>query len=87
VRPLGADGTETPDATVTLTADDVLLAKLPSPANAAVIDRDPVVFMAALHDAVEPLNVAEQRLVEPSDTAIVPVGEPAPGEVAATVAV
>ena len=64
------------------TADEVLDAKLPSPAYAAVMDFVPVLVDVSEH---WPTEIDAEQVADPSLTVTLPVGVPAPGPVTETV--
>jgi hypothetical protein len=65
----------------------VLVTKLVSPAYTAVIECDPTDSALVLNVAVPPLSVPVPIVVRPSLKVTLPLGVPAPGAVALTVAV
>lgn len=69
------------------TAELLLVLKLPSPPYDAVIECDAVLNALVVYVATPPLIVPVPKVVAPSEKVTVPEGEPAPGEVAVTVAV
>jgi hypothetical protein len=73
--------------TVCVSADDVLVLKLPSPLYTAVIECDATLNELVLNVAVPELKLLVASDVAPSLNVTVPVGVPAPGAAALTVAV
>ena len=73
--------------TISLSAAEVLAAKLVSVPYTAVMLWVAALSVEVLNVAVPPLRVPVPKVVEPSRKVTTPVGVPAPGATAATVAV
>src|SRR5438067_4488317 len=76
-----------PGLTTSDRAADVAARKLPSPPYATVIGWLPTARPDVVNDAVPPLSVPVPIVVAPSEKVTAPVGVPAPGAPAVTVAV
>ena len=73
--------------TVCVSTGEVELAKPASPLYTAVSECVPTLNDDVVNDATPPLSVPEPSIVAPSKKLTVPLGVPAPGETAVTVAV